>query len=270
MLHEYSISDLLAVPPQHIPYYAGTFEDTEDTDMEWPHRHSFYSLVWFTQGSGFYVIDFQEYEIKPNRLFLVSPKQVHNWDYSENSEGYILIVDNSFATELNITNQFPFIDLNNSDSLFLEPIFKNMISEYESDNPIGIDIQYLYKLLGRCTKSDSNVIQATTNSVFDKFKQWILSDLGSRQSIEEYTNHLSISVDELNIISKQVSGISAKQYLLDLKITEAKRLLIFSTRNINEIAFQLGFEDSSYFARIFKKKTELSPTDFLRKYRKQI
>ena len=80
MLKEYSISDILGLPSQYMPYYMGTFEDTEDPDIKWAHRHSFYSLVWFTHGNGLYVVDFQEYEIKPRRLFLVSTKQIHNWD----------------------------------------------------------------------------------------------------------------------------------------------------------------------------------------------
>lgn len=269
MLQEYSISDLLAVPPQHIPYYAGTFEDTEDTDVEWPHRHSFYSLVWFTQGSGFYVIDFQEYVIKPNRIFIVNPKQVHNWDYSENSEGYILIVDTTLGTELSIDFQFPYIDLDNATKLFLEPIFKKLISEYEIHNEIRIDIQYLYKQIKLYAK-ENNTISVTANPIFKKFKLSILNNLNKNQSIEDYARKLAISADELNILSKQISGVSAKQYSLDLKITEAKRLLIYSDQNINEISNQIGIEDSSYFARIFKKKTTLSPTNFLRKYRKHI
>ncbi|GAB6013341.1 helix-turn-helix domain-containing protein [Viscerimonas tarda] len=57
-------------------------------------------------------------------------------------------------------------------------------------------------------------------------------------------------------------------YLLDIKLTEAKRFLLYSDHNVNEIAFRLGFEDSSYFSRIFKKKTSLTPSDFLKKYRK--
>ena len=64
---------------------------TEDPYIEWPHRHSFYSLVWFTSGTGIYVVDFDEYEIIPQRMFLVNPKQIHNWDYSENSKDIMLL-----------------------------------------------------------------------------------------------------------------------------------------------------------------------------------
>jgi hypothetical protein len=48
------------------------------------------------------VIDFEGYEIKPDRVFFVSQKQIHNWDYSENSKGYILIIDSTLGEELNL------------------------------------------------------------------------------------------------------------------------------------------------------------------------
>jgi transcriptional regulator len=54
-----------------------------------------------------------------------------------------------------------------------------------------------------------------------------------------------------------------------MKITEAKRLLLYTTLNINEIAFKLGFEDNSYFAKIFRQKTSFSPTAFQKKYLKK-
>ncbi|MBA4057099.1 MAG: AraC family transcriptional regulator, partial [Marivirga sp.] len=45
-----------------------------------------------------------------------------------------------------------------------------------------------------------------------------------------------------------------------------RRLLLYSKLNNSEIAYKLGFEDTSYFSRIFKKKTHLSPTTFRQKY----
>lgn len=270
MLKEYSVSDILDLPSQHIPYYVGTFEGTKDTDVEWPHRHNFYSLVWFTEGTGFYVIDMEEYEIKPNRIFLVSPKQVHNWDYSENSKGYILVCDTTLALELNLGYIAPYLDIIDS-SLFIKGIFANLLEEVErNDNltftNIKSGISYLYALLQRFA-SEASINKVVLDVTISQLKQ-LVSENPHYIRIEEYAERLNISEDNLNTICKNITGLSAKQYILDLKITEAKRLLIYSTDNINEISFSLGFEDSSYFSRIFKKRTALSPSDFLKKYRK--
>lgn len=270
MLKEYSVSDILDLPSQHIPYYVGTFEGTEDTDVEWPHRHNFYSLVWFTEGSGFYVIDMEEYEIKPNRIFLVSPKQVHNWDYSENSKGYILVCDTTLASELDLNYITPYIDIKDR-SQFLKDIFGHLLEEVEHNDNITFTniksgISYLYSLLLRFT-SEASIHKITLDITISQLKQLVF-DNPRYIRIEEYAEQLNISEDNLNTICKNITGLSAKQYILDLKITEAKRLIIYTTDNMNEISFSLGFEDSSYFSRIFKKKTAFSPSDFLKKYRK--
>lgn len=270
MLKEYSISDILGLPSQHIPYFVGTFEDTEDADVEWPHRHDFYSLVWFTQGSGFYVIDMQEYDIVPNRMFLVSPKQIHNWDYSQNSEGYILICDSTLALELNLNEVASYINIGNNQSS-IESIFIHLLTETEHNDSltnenIKTGILYLYSILQRLAK-ENQVVKPVFDRTISKLKQIIFEDPHFTK-IEGYADKIGISVENLNTICKDYTGVSAKQYILDLKVTEAKRLLIYTSNNINEIAFSLGFEDSSYFSRIFRKRTSLSPSDFLLKYRK--
>ena len=269
MLKEYSISDILSLPSQYISYYVGTFEGTEDPDIEWVHRHSFYSLVWFTRGNGFYVVDFQEYEIKPHRLFLVNNKQIHNWDYSENSEGYVLMLDVSLALELKVGSISPFIDIQEPYISMFQNCFSNFIHEHElkdnlSENNIKTGIQYLYSIIARVTQG---INLAQTSSLIDNFRILVFDENYKFSSVDQFAEILQISGDELSRICKEYTGVSTKQYILDLKITEAKRLLLFSKLNVNEIAFQLGFEDSSYFSRIFKKKTTLSPSDFLTKYR---
>ena len=63
MLDQYTIYDILISEKEKKPYYFGTFEDTEDPDIEWPHRHDYFSITYFTEGYGTNVIDFKEYEI---------------------------------------------------------------------------------------------------------------------------------------------------------------------------------------------------------------
>lgn len=45
-------------------------------------------------------------------------------------------------------------------------------------------------------------------------------------------------------------------------VLEAKRLLLHSEQNINQIGYTLGFEDPSYFVKYFKKHTKISPSAF--------
>nr|WP_305051013.1 AraC family ligand binding domain-containing protein [Elizabethkingia bruuniana] len=57
--------------------------------IEKPHRHDFYVTVLFTQGSGVHEIDFQSYDVQAGSLFFLSPGQIHSWELSDDTDGYI-------------------------------------------------------------------------------------------------------------------------------------------------------------------------------------
>ena len=46
-------------------------------EVSFSHRHLFYAVYWIYEGGGTHIIDFKEYDIKPDRLFFIYPKQVH-------------------------------------------------------------------------------------------------------------------------------------------------------------------------------------------------
>jgi YesN/AraC family two-component response regulator len=61
---------------------------------------------------------------------------------------------------------------------------------------------------------------------------------------------------------KKVTGTTFKEYLLSIKIDKAKELLMKYNMSATEIAYQVGFENLSYFFRVFKKLTGLNPMEF--------
>ena len=99
-----------------------------------------------------------------------------------------------------------------------------------------------------------------------QYKALLTEELDKHLSVQAYSERLHTSLDVLNRECKTHTGLSAKQLQLDTQLTEAKRLLLYTTLTINEIAYRLGFEDSSYFTRIFREKTSLTPSAFQEKY----
>ena len=71
----------------------------------------------------------------------------------------------------------------------------------------------------------------------------------------------------LNRAVKQSVGKSAKVYIDDRVILEAKRLLSYGDSSVKEIAYTLGFSDDSNFYKFFFKHTSLTPLAFRRQYR---
>jgi AraC family transcriptional activator of pobA len=73
---------------------------------------------------------------------------------------------------------------------------------------------------------------------------------------------LSISKKTLNSIVKSEIGTTVSQTISDRIILEAKRKLTDSNSYINQIAFDLGFNDPYYFTKFFKKQVNCSPREF--------
>ena len=65
---------------------------------------------------------------------------------------------------------------------------------------------------------------------------------------------------------RQYTGFTIKQYVLNLRINQARQLLAYSLRSVAEISEETGFHDTAYFIQVFKKHTGMTPLQ----YRKQV
>ena len=66
----------------------------------------------------------------------------------------------------------------------------------------------------------------------------------------------------LSRLFKKEAGVNIFQYLADIRLKEAQRLLTQGGMSIREVAFKVGIEDPFYFTRMFKKQYGMSPTDY--------
>jgi AraC-like DNA-binding protein len=77
-----------------------------------------------------------------------------------------------------------------------------------------------------------------------------------------YADKLNLTPYQLNAITKSSLGKTCSALIVEYTILEAKRFLLGTSNQINQIADQLGYDDVSYFIRFFKKHTGLSPEAF--------
>ncbi|MBN1180992.1 MAG: helix-turn-helix domain-containing protein [Bacteroidales bacterium] len=267
MLTQYTIYDIINSQVNKRPYFYGIFEDTEDPDIEWPHRHDYYSLIHFTQGNGLNVIDFKEYEIIPNRMFLMNPGQIHNWSYSSNTKGYILLVDKFFFQFENYN--MPFVDVSDEFRSMIHSFWnfqiqqcqkKDEITEKSAQNGMAFFNDVITRII-----AENNYKPPQIPSEIENLMVLISENLSGNLLVNDYADLLHIPVDKLNDMCKSSMGLTTKQLIIEQQITEAKRLLFFTTLSVKEIAYKLGFEDSSYFSRLFKNKTNNTPNAFREK-----
>ncbi len=104
------------------------------------------------------------------------------------------------------------------------------------------------------------------DALFLNFLELVRAHYGQNYPVSHFAGMLHTTQTKLNELSKLHTNKTVQNVMYSLVITEAKRLLLYTTFSIKEIAYQLGFNDPFYFSNFFKKHTKISPID----YRKEV
>lgn len=105
-------------------------------------------------------------------------------------------------------------------------------------------------------------------SFAQKVKGYLKQNRTGKITSEDLCRHFSCSRSYLSHNFKKETGLSIREYLLNLRLEDAKSLLCYSELNVTEIAFSVGFTDANYFSYVFKEKVGLSPLAYRKKREK--
>ena len=97
---------------------------------------------------------------------------------------------------------------------------------------------------------------------FLKFKELVEENYKNGLSVKQYAEALNISTKTLGTITKSAVNKSPLKLISERMVLEAKRLLKFTTYQIGEVAYKIGFDDASYFVKFFKRNVGNSPKDY--------
>jgi AraC-like DNA-binding protein len=103
---------------------------------------------------------------------------------------------------------------------------------------------------------------SVTSTPERKFRQIIENNVQFNLSLEEYARMTGMSVSTFKRYFKQMFGESPGQYIIEKKLSRAALLLKKSTKSIQEVAYEIGFENPAHFTRMFNKKYKVSPSKF--------
>lgn len=281
MFKTISIADLINQPQIQVDFLVDKFEDmVEPENIEFPHKHNFYEILWITKGNSNQNIDFKNYTISEHTLFFISPGQLHLFEEWENIEGFVVLFTEQFFLQIfqnkNILFELsyldnlhgnPFLPLKDEDKKALEPIIDLLYQESKNNEQIAETVQALLLiLLRRIQKLFSIQSNQKSNKhqivIFKQFKNLVELYFAKNIPISQYASLLNISAHQLNSFVKATCGKTTTEIIKERVVLEAQQLMHFSELSVSQIADQLGFEDSSYFARYFKKHIGLSPQEF--------
>ncbi|WP_162128332.1 AraC family transcriptional regulator [Flavobacterium phycosphaerae] len=276
----YSIANFEA-PISVKDLYVNTFKKHLETNsfIEKSHRHNFYLLVLFTNGSGTHEIDFAQFSIKPGSLFVLQPGQIHHWHLSSDIEGYIIFysqeIYNLYFGHKKI-EEYPFYQsVMNQPELFFEatelaqiqPYFDLMLSENQNNHPKREDkllnlLDCIHIEISRKYLSDTHHVAHTYNYKIHQFEQFLEQFFKTEKSPSFYATKMNITLKHLNRICKDILNQTVTELISKRVILEAKRNLINPELSINQVADALGFDNYSYFTKLFKKQTGKTPKEF--------
>jgi len=266
-------------PPARTPYYCERLEThvVRFPHVNVPHAHDFYLLLYITEGTGTHTIDLVTYELRPGSVFFLTPGQVHHWQLNTDTRGFLVFFDTDFylfrypGSRL---YEYPFFEHAHPPVLYLaadeaeiQSLFARLYAEYlvPQANQAEVFRSYLYLGLELAARHYPVLPAAETNLAQQQIRQFgaLLNEhYRTKRSVSDYAELLHLSANHLNALCRRVLNKTASALIHERVITEAQRLLSHSALGVAQVAYELGFEDASYFVRYFRKYAGTTPEAF--------
>ena len=239
-------------------------------------------------------INLQQIELCSNSLLCLGPDKIissKQTDFSD-FEAYFLFMSPQFLRDINIdmnvmnnigrmaslkSSRQPVLSLSdeesqllqkymellhyntikNSDELYIKNISRNIIASviYQIFQ-FGEKYMPQERVEERPLSRRANYVQEFMRLMHENYRQ--------ERSVGFYAEKLFISPKYLSLIIKEMTGRSAAEWIDECVILEAKNLLRYSGKNIQQVAYELNFTNQSSFGKYFKHLTGMSPSQFQR------
>jgi AraC-like DNA-binding protein len=263
----------------------GAYLQRHSESLHHPHRHSFFHLVLFTRGRGTHSIDFNKFKVVPHQIYFMIPGQVHRWAFEGETDGYIINFSEnlfrSFLLNPDYLERFDFFAGISENSVSeLSPnvqkkvvgLFEEMLTESAADHKEGLDkirllLLQLFLRVDQYSKTNTKkAVPQQKQVLLRNFRRLIDQHYLSLKLPKQYADLLYVTPNHLNALCQDLVGKTAGELIRDRVLLEAKRLLTNMDMAIAGIAYELNFQDNSYFNRFFKKYTALTPDEFRKQF----
>ncbi|UOQ99349.1 AraC family transcriptional regulator [Hymenobacter sp. 5317J-9] len=266
--------------PSAQPYYCDRLEThvVRFPHVNVAHAHDFYLLLYITAGTGTHTVDLVTYELRPGSVFFLAPGQVHHWQLAPEVRGYVVF----FSADFYLFRYpgpglyaYPFFGSAHPPVRYLppaeteiQPLFQRLFDEYFESraNQAEVFRSYLHLVLELAARHyPAHAAEAEAGLPAQQIRQFgaLLNEhYRTRRSVSDYADLLHLSANHLNALCRRVLNKTASALIHERVVTEAQRLLSHSALSVAQVAYELGFEDASYFVRYFRKYAGTTPEAF--------
>jgi len=272
-----SVVNLETIPPLHIDKPQSVVLD-------------FYSISIKRCVSTKFKYGQQEYDFDDGVMFFMAPGQVFGIEEGTHStakrSGWLLLVHPDFLWNTPLAKtikQYEYFDYSVNEALFLSEkeeaiitgILQNIQQEYQSNidkfsqDIIIAQIELLLTYAERFYQRQFITRKITNHAILTRLEDILaeyfnnddLADKGL-PTVQSIAEALNVSPNYLSGLLKVLTGQSTQQHIHDKLIEKAKEKLSTTDLSVTEIAYELGFEHPQSFSKLFKTKTNLSPSEF--------
>lgn len=244
------------------------------------HTDDYYFFGFIEDGQCRLNIDFKEYTFEKDSLVIIRPGQVHHIIDAYNLSANFLTIDSVLINkeEKRILERYVLQEVQLSDiseQKLLLSILARRLNCTENTSSKLIVQRLTTVIIGMIVRDVANTtetlseLQGNINRYKEiawEFRDLLESNIRTNRAPSFYAELLNITVAYLNEAINAVWGTSVSRNIQDEIILQAKRKLVYTTASVKEIAQGLGFNDYSYFTRLFTKVAGVSPMLFRRKY----
>ncbi|HEY4079309.1 MAG TPA: helix-turn-helix domain-containing protein [Burkholderiaceae bacterium] len=249
-----------------------------------PHAHPAYGQVIFVRnGRGVMNLEGSSVPFEGPCALVLPTECVHGLDYEIDVDRWVVTIEVTYLSQVNaklpefiqLWAQPRIVQLDADASAEFYSLVGRLEQEIESKtvgHVIGTEALLTAILLMLVRATSSEIAEAhegaTHNATYsatrlaERFRELI--DLHFRENLrlQNYASMMAVSPAQLRSACAAATGLSPTKMIHARIITEAKRNLIFGDMSIEQIAYGLGFADTAYFTRFFRKEVGPSPSQF--------
>lgn len=279
---EHPLISVIEIKPfEHIP--AGIPENISCGFYSIALKKGFKPPVKFKYGQ-------QAYDFDEGVLSFMSPGQVSGFEpekySSPNQSGWMLLIHPDFLWNTPLAGKirkYEFFDYAVNEALFLSDkeeatltqIIGNISQEYHnnmdkfSHDIIITQLESLLSYSERFYQRQFMTRRIVNHQILDRLNSLLMNWFDGAEispkglpSVTYLAGQLHVSPDYLSAMLKTLTGLTTQQHIHEKLIEKAKQQLSTTNLSVSEIAYQLGFEHSQSFSKLFKSKTNQSPLEF--------
>jgi AraC-like DNA-binding protein len=235
----------------------------------------------------------QDYDFDEGVMFCMAPHQILSVireEQGKNPSGWMLMIHPDFLWNTSLASsikKYEFFDYSVNEALFLsedeeikiQQIVENIKQEYQtnidkfSQNIIVSQLETLLNYSERFYQRQFITRYKAHHQFLEKLEIW-LNDYFEGENIiknglptvQFLSEQLNMSSQYMRSLLKSLTGQTTQQIIHEKLIEKAKEKLSTTGLSVSEIAYELGFEHSQSFNKLFKAKTDISPLEFRKSF----